>query len=107
MECHCAGSGFRGVGAFLSTPEFLSGLATKDLRQEFLRDGGHERAWDQLILSNPSESFWVSRNGEGAIGRCSGLWVRWGVGTADEAVKIMASEEGFDWSSLDQKVALG
>lgn len=67
MKRHGTGSRFGGEGPIKSLPEVLGGFATKDVRQEFIRDGGHEHAQDQLILTEPKKIFWIGGDSESPI----------------------------------------
>lgn len=56
VEAHHPGSCGGGEGLAKSFPELL--------RKEIIGDCGHKHAEDELVLSEPLESLWVSGDGE-------------------------------------------
>jgi hypothetical protein len=44
--------------------EFLSGATSEYLRKEFIKNGGHEHAENELILAKPLECLWVGGDGD-------------------------------------------
>jgi hypothetical protein len=85
----------------------LGSAASKDLRQQFFRDGGHKHAQNKLVLAKPSKSLWIVGDAERAISGSGGVWMGRLVGSIHKPIEIVTLKESLKLMVPNQVIVLG